>query len=71
MQPLLQWKSNEYYICMCVGSLRYPACNAHVTVYTIFSTLSHKQRDFRGGINEQIVFRFSLQLLSATFLILI
>ena len=32
MQPLLQRKSNEYYIfCVCVWSLMYPACNARVT----------------------------------------
>jgi len=39
MQPLLQWKSNEYYttcVCVCVRvharicSLRYPACNVRV-----------------------------------------
>ena len=26
---LLQWKSNKYYIWVCVCSLSYPACNAH------------------------------------------
>jgi hypothetical protein len=30
MQPLFQWKNNEYYILwVCVCSLSYPACNAH------------------------------------------
>jgi hypothetical protein len=34
LQPLLQWKSNKYYIlcvcvCVCVCSLSYPACIAH------------------------------------------
>jgi hypothetical protein len=30
VQPLLQWKSNEYFTtCACICSLRYPACNAH------------------------------------------
>jgi hypothetical protein len=30
VQPLLQWRSNKYYISrVCVCSLRYPACNAH------------------------------------------
>ena len=30
VKPLLQWKSNEYYILwVCVCSLRYPACKAH------------------------------------------
>jgi len=28
--PLLQWKSNDCYItCVCISSLRYPACNVH------------------------------------------
>ena len=31
MQPLLQWKGNKYFIFwVCVCSLSYPACNAHV-----------------------------------------
>ena len=31
MQPLLQWKSNKYYIFqVCVCSLRFPGCNVHV-----------------------------------------
>ena len=30
MQPLLEWKSNKYYIFwVCLCNLRYPACNAH------------------------------------------
>ena len=45
MQPLLDWKSNKYYIFwVCVCSLMYPACNAHapycqlwpVRLYNIF-----------------------------------
>ena len=56
MQPLLQWKSNEYYTTwVCVCSLRYPACNAHTSYFHLacpallqyFSTISHKRRDFR------------------------
>ena len=32
MQPLLPWKSNKYYVLwVCVCSLRYTACNAHVS----------------------------------------
>ena len=39
---------------VCIGSLGYPACNAHApychvwpaTLYDIFSTLSHKEQDF-------------------------
>ena len=31
LQPLLQWKSNKYYkFCVCVCSLSYTACIAHV-----------------------------------------
>ena len=34
MQPLLQWKSNNYYIFgVCVCSLRYPAFNAHASYF--------------------------------------
>ena len=81
MQPLLQWKSNMYYIfSVCVCNLRYPARNTHapychpwpVRRYSIFSTLSHKLHDFREKkklSNIQCVFRFSLRLLSETFLI--
>jgi len=45
MQPLLQYKSNKYYLLwVCVFSLRYPACNEHapychlwsVRLYSIF-----------------------------------
>ena len=51
IQPLLQWKSNKYYIFrVCVCSLRIPACNVHATYFHLwpvwfhnyFSTLSHK-----------------------------
>jgi len=35
MQPFWQWKSCKYCIfCVCVCSLRYPACSAHVPYYT-------------------------------------
>jgi len=31
-QPLLQWKSNKYYVLwVCVCSVSYTACNAHVS----------------------------------------
>ena len=34
--PLLQWRSNKYYIfCMCVCSLSYPAYKAHVPYYIV------------------------------------
>jgi hypothetical protein len=59
VQPLLQWKSNEYYIFwVCVCSLRYPTCNAHaplvycrlwLSASTVihFTTLTHKLNDLR------------------------
>ena len=57
-----------------VFSLCYPACKARAPychrwpggIYHIFSTLSHTRYDFRGSIKMC----FSLQLLSATFLML-
>jgi len=52
VQPLLLWKSNEYYTaCVCICSLRCPTCKAHAPYYhlwpaplynTYFSTLSYK-----------------------------
>jgi len=34
VQTLLQWNYNEYCInCVCICSLRYPACNAHAPYY--------------------------------------
>jgi len=50
VQALLQRKSKTYYaFWVCICSLRYPACNEHVTRPAIqyFSTLSHKLHDFR------------------------
>jgi hypothetical protein len=82
MQPLLQWKSNKYYLFWeFVSSLRYPTCNAHapycnvwpVLLYLIFFTLSHEGKIFEKKkmlLNIKCVFWFSLQLLSETFLIL-
>ena len=72
MQPLLQWKSNKYYIFLvCVCSLRYPARNAHAPYYiairdlsrsTLFPTLSHTLHDSRGGgiLNIECVLIFSI-----------
>ena len=81
MQPLLQWESNDYdttWVCVC--SLRYPACNAHAPychlwpapLYNIFPHYLKKARFSKKKIIYQIkyVFWFSLQLLSATFLVL-
>jgi len=45
MQPLLQCKSNKYYIFwMCIFSLLCPVCNVHACpTLQYFSTLSHKR----------------------------
>ena len=58
MEPLLQWKSNKYYIFwVCVCSLSYPVgkrlrrivlSSAAYPAVSYFSTLSHKRHDFRG-----------------------
>ena len=72
---------HEYYIgLVCVCSLIYPGCKAHVPYYTAFcglfaSTLlchkCHKGNGFRKkAITHKMCFDFSLQLLSETFLIL-
>jgi hypothetical protein len=60
--PQMPRKSNKYYIlCVCVCGLNYPACNEQVPYYTVicglsgsttFSTLPHKQHDFRKKIIE-------------------
>jgi hypothetical protein len=58
MQALLQWKSNKYYIFwVCVCSLGYPACNAHVDCLALnnFSTLSQKGTSFE---KEKVVEHF-------------
>jgi len=56
-QPLFPWKRDEYYIFwMCVRSLNYPACNAHVPnchlqsarLYNIFHIISQTAW-FSGG----------------------
>ena len=37
MQPLLQWKSKEYYIFLVyVCGLRYPACNVHAPYFHLW-----------------------------------
>ena len=57
MQPLLQWKSNEYYTtCECVFlgfDIQHAMRLHHIVVCSLprstkFSTLSHKRHDFRG-----------------------
>jgi hypothetical protein len=61
----------------CVCSLRYPPCNAHapccpVRLYNIFPhyLINGKKFEKKKVLNIKCVFRFSLQLLSGTFLIL-
>jgi hypothetical protein len=75
LQSLLPQKSNKYYsFCECVCSLRNTACNAHVPhrilwparLYCIFPH-SHNLKKILIGI--KCVFRFSLQLMSKTLLI--
>jgi len=76
-------KSNKYYIFwVCVCSLSYPACKAHVLYYTaicglsVSTTLFHiisLMTRFSGKkkiVNKKSVFSPSLRLLSETFLIL-
>jgi len=67
MQPLWQWKTNNYYIFwVCVCSLRYTVCNAHapyccqrlLRLDYIFSTLSHKRYHFR---KKKSPFQMALQ----------
>jgi hypothetical protein len=77
VQQLLQWKSNKYYIFWaCVGSLEYPACNAHASydmssvacpAVQYFSTLFHKQHDY---LTQVIEHEMRVAILSETFLIL-
>ena len=79
MQPLLLWKSNEYYtICVCICSLRYPACNArgpyHLWPAPLYKIFQHNV--INGGFSEKklliikCVLQLSLQVLFATFFIL-
>ena len=79
LQPLLQWKSNKYYIFwVCVCSLRHPARKAHAPYchrwparfYHIFPHYLIKGTIFENTLsNIKCVFWFSLQLFSDTYLI--
>jgi hypothetical protein len=73
MPPLLQWKSDKYYIfSVCVCSLRFPACNVQATYFHLwpvqfhncFSTLSHKWHDIfeKKVLNIKCVLIFSTTL---------
>jgi hypothetical protein len=65
---------------VCVYSLRYPACIVHAPychlwpaqLYIYLPILTHKRNDLGGGglLNTKFVFRFYVQLLSETFLVL-
>ena len=67
---------------MCVGTLRYPACNAHVPYChlwpaRLYGILPHYltngtifEKEKKKSLNIENVFRFSLRLLTNTFLIL-
>jgi hypothetical protein len=80
--PLLQWKSNKYYIFwVCVCSLSYAACKAHAPYYIVICGLSGCTVFFphylingtifgKRLLNIKCVFWFYLQLLSETFIIL-
>ena len=80
MQPLLQWKSNKYYIFrVCVCCVRIPACNVHATYFHLRPVrfLNYFPHYLINGtmflkklLNIKCVFWFSLQLLPETFLIL-
>jgi hypothetical protein len=76
VKPLLQWKSNKYYMFrVYVCSLRYPPHRAHAPYCRlwpgsskIFSTLPHKRSDFQKRLlNIKRV--LTLQILSEVFLI--
>jgi len=82
VQPLLQWKSSKYYIVwVCVCSLRYPTWNSHapychlwpLRLYCIFPLHLIKARfskEKKMLLNIKCVFKFSLQILFKTFLVL-
>jgi len=80
VQPLLQWKTNEYYTtCMCICRLRYPECNAHAPycqmwlppLYKIFPHYLINGRVLEKKLlNIKCLFRVSLYVLSETFFIL-
>jgi hypothetical protein len=81
LQRLLQWQSSEFYaICLCVCSLRYPACNAHAPYFhLLFAPLYNNFLHFLinckifGGknvIEYKTSVSSSLQILPATFFIL-
>jgi len=79
-EPLLQWKSNKYYIIwLWICSFRYPACNTRAPyfdvwrarLHCIFTSYPINDRIFENKLlNAKCVFWVSLHPLTATFLIL-
>jgi hypothetical protein len=76
---MLLRKNNKYYIfTVCVCSLSHRSCNKHAPYYVVichlpvpyFSTLSHRVHDLWKKIIEHETFWFSLQILSAAFIML-
>jgi len=79
VQPLLKWKSKQYYILLvCVCSLRYAACNAVCLIVIcglsastfFFSRCLINGKIFGGGVIIHKICELSLQLLSEIFCIL-
>jgi hypothetical protein len=73
LQPLLQWKRNDYFkICLCICSLRYPACKAlapylacPAPYYLINGMILENTL-----LSIKFVFRVYLQFLSETFFVI-
>jgi len=78
VQPLLQWKSNEYYafcVCFVALSIHHAMRMRHLSpvacpAVQYFSTLSHKRHDFRKKkvTEHKMCLDFFQKLLSETFL---
>jgi len=67
----LQWKSNNYYIFwVCVYRLGYLTYKAHVLYYTVICGLSGLLHLSGLSHKTPLIFWFSVQLLSETFIIL-
>jgi len=80
VQPLLQWRSSEYYTTyLCIGSLIYPACSAHAPYchlwpapfYNIFPLylIKGKILEKKKTENKMCVFIFSINLSEIFFIL--